>query len=114
MFGPHVMIATGNHRTDIIGKYMIDIHDKREQDDQDVIIEDDVWIGMGSIILKGVKIGRGSVIGAGSIVTRDVPPYTIQAGSSEIRSHARFNANEIFLHEKELGAQIMPELAESY
>ena len=43
----------------------------------EIRIEDDVWIGYGSIVLSGVKIGRGAVIAAGSIVTRDVPPYAI-------------------------------------
>jgi acetyltransferase-like isoleucine patch superfamily enzyme len=46
-----------------------------------VIIEDDVWIGAHSIILKGVKIGRAAIIGAGSVVTRDIPPFTIWAGN---------------------------------
>ncbi len=45
-----------------------------------VIIEDDVWIGCRSIILKGVKIGRRSVVAAGSIVTKDIPPNSIAAG----------------------------------
>ncbi len=46
-----------------------------------VIIEDDVFIGMNCLILKGVTIGRGSVVGAGSVVTRDVPPGVIVAGN---------------------------------
>jgi acetyltransferase-like isoleucine patch superfamily enzyme len=46
-----------------------------------VIIEDDVFIGTQSLILKGVRIGRGSVVGAGSVVTRDVPPGVIVAGN---------------------------------
>jgi acetyltransferase-like isoleucine patch superfamily enzyme len=46
-----------------------------------IIIEDEVWIGANSIILKGVKIGKGAVIGAGSIVTKNVSPYTIYAGN---------------------------------
>jgi len=46
-----------------------------------IIIEDHVFIGMNSLILKGVTIGRGSVIGAGSVVTRDVPPGRIAAGN---------------------------------
>lgn len=48
---------------------------------QKVVIEDDVLIGCMSIILKGVKIGRGAVIGAGSVVTKDVPAYAVVAGN---------------------------------
>lgn len=46
-----------------------------------VLIEDDVWIGFNSTILKGVTIGRGAVVGACSVVTKDVAPYTVVAGS---------------------------------
>ncbi|NWG33075.1 MAG: acyltransferase [Chloroflexi bacterium] len=46
-----------------------------------VFIEDDVFIGMHCLILKGVTLGQGSVIGAGSVVTKDVPPYTVVAGN---------------------------------
>lgn len=50
-----------------------------------ITVEDDVWIGYGSIILSGVKIGQGAVIGAGSIVTKDIPPYAIYAGNKIIK-----------------------------
>jgi acetyltransferase-like isoleucine patch superfamily enzyme len=46
-----------------------------------VVIEDDVFIGMNCLILKGVRIGQGSVVGAGSVVTRDVPAGAIVAGN---------------------------------
>ena len=48
---------------------------------KEIIIEDDVWIGFNSIILKGVRIGRGAIIGAGSVVVKDVEPWTINVGS---------------------------------
>lgn len=48
---------------------------------QPIIIEDDVWLGARVIILPGVRVGTGSVIGAGSVVTRDVVPYSIAAGN---------------------------------
>jgi acetyltransferase-like isoleucine patch superfamily enzyme len=44
------------------------------------VIEADCWIGAGAVVLSGVTIGRGSVIGAGAVVTRDVPPYSIALG----------------------------------
>ncbi|MFZ5502753.1 MAG: acyltransferase [Pseudomonadota bacterium] len=46
-----------------------------------VKISDRVWIGLNAIILKGVTIGEGAIVGAGSVVTKDVPPYTIVAGN---------------------------------
>lgn len=46
-----------------------------------VILEDDVFVGARAIILKGVKLGRGAVVGAGSVVSRDVPPNTVVAGN---------------------------------
>lgn len=46
----------------------------------DIIIDDDVWIGYGSTIMSGVHIGQGAVIAAGSVVTKDVPPYAIVGG----------------------------------
>ena len=49
--------------------------------DGPVRIEDGAWIGAGAIILPGVTVGRKSVVGAGSVVTRDVPPYSIVAGN---------------------------------
>ena len=46
-----------------------------------IVIKDKSWIGFNSIILKGVTIGEGAIIGAGSVVTKDVPDYTIAAGN---------------------------------
>jgi acetyltransferase-like isoleucine patch superfamily enzyme len=49
--------------------------------EQSIIIDDDVWIGCMSIILKGVSIGKGAIVAAGSVVTKNVPPYTIVSGN---------------------------------
>ena len=46
-----------------------------------VVIEDDAWLGFNVTVLKGVVIGRGAVIGAASVVTTDVPPWTVVAGN---------------------------------
>ena len=48
--------------------------------DEKAVIDQDVWIGFGAVVLTGVTIGRGSVIAAGSVVTKDIPPYSIAAG----------------------------------
>ena len=100
MFGPKVSIITGDHRIDIVGLYMKDVVDKLPENDMDVIIEQDCWIGMGSMILKGVTVGRGSVIAAGAIVTKDVEPYTIYI--SHNKQKKRFTSNQILNHERKL------------
>lgn len=48
--------------------------------EQDIVIEDDVWIGYGAQIMPGVRIGKGAVIGAGSICTKDIPEYGVAVG----------------------------------
>lgn len=104
MFGPHVFIITGGHRMNIIGKYMIDVKDKDKlpEDDRDVIIRDDVWIGASSIILRGVTVGEGSIIAAGSVVTKDVMPYSIVGGSPAKILKMRFTEEEIIIHKNNL------------
>jgi chloramphenicol O-acetyltransferase type B len=56
-----------------------------------VVIEDDVWVGYGSIILSGVKIGTGSIVAAGSLVTHDVEPYSIVGGTPAKKIRNRFD-----------------------
>lgn len=66
----------------------------------DIIIDDDVWIGIGSTILSGVHIERGAVIGAGSIITHDIPPYAVVVGSPGRVIGYRFDPKiiEILMH----------------
>ena len=65
-----------------------------------VIIEDDVWVGHRAIVLSGVKIGRGSIIAAGSVVTKNVERYTIVAGVPAKKIRERFlNSDDIDKHE---------------
>ncbi|WP_205512160.1 acyltransferase [Longitalea arenae] len=64
-------------------------------------IEDDVWIGYGSTVMGGVTIGEGSIIGAGSLVTKDVEPYSIYAGVPAKKIRGRFdNAVDLQTHLK--------------
>lgn len=59
--------------------------EKYESSDQvekaPIVIEDDVWIGFKASIFKGVRIGRGAIVAAGSVVTKDVPPFTVVGGN---------------------------------
>lgn len=78
MFGPEVYIMDGYHRIDIVGKTTMN---SGADDRRPVIIDDDVWVGTRSTILKGVHIAQGSVIGAESLVTKDIPPYVVAGGN---------------------------------
>lgn len=60
---------------------------------QITIIEDDVWIGYGSTIMSGVKIGKGSIVAAGSVVTKDVEPYSIYGGFPAKKLKDRFDTD---------------------
>lgn len=82
MLGQNLVIVTGNHRIDIPGRTMISVRDdeKLPENDQDVVIENDVWIGANVTVLKGVTIHEGSVISAGAVVTKDVEPFSIVGG----------------------------------
>jgi acetyltransferase-like isoleucine patch superfamily enzyme len=76
--GPGVQILTLTHILDNdIATPIIE----RAQEYKPVVIENDCDIGVGAIILPGVTIGTGSMIGAGSVVTRDIEPYSIVAGN---------------------------------
>lgn len=99
MFGPNVTIMGGDHNSSEIGVYMYDQKLKNPENDLHVNIEDDVWIGTGVIVLKGVTIGRGSIIAAGSIVTKSCPPYSVVAGVPGKIIKKRFTDEEIQKHE---------------
>lgn len=99
IFGPKPTIITGDHRIDVIGKYIIGSHEKLPENDAEVIIEDDVWCGAHATILKGVKVGRGSVIASGSVVNKSCPPYSIIGGIPARVLKFRFTIDEILEHE---------------
>lgn len=71
--GPKVNLITINHD--------LDPDNRSATYGRPIVIEDKVWIGIGATILPGIKIGYGAVIGAGSVVTKEVPPMTIVAGN---------------------------------
>lgn len=77
LIGAGVHMYVNNHRfdrTDLL------IADQGYCPSEDVVVEDDVWIGANAILLPGVRVGRHSVIAAGSVVTKSVPPFTVCGG----------------------------------
>lgn len=101
MFGPNVTVITGDHRVDILGRYMTTVGDseKLPENDQSVIFCGDNWIGANVTILKGVTIGRGSIVASGAVVNKEVPPYSIVGGVPARVIKYRFNEKQIYEHE---------------
>jgi len=78
--GNRVMIATQTSVTTLTHDYSAKDMRYARIIAKPVFIDDDVWIGSNSVIMPGVKIGKGAVIGAGAVVTKDVPPLAIVVG----------------------------------
>ncbi len=112
VIGNHVLIANNvgligryDHDFSIIGKTIKE--SPRIGDDdyrfkghgKTITVEDDVWIGFGSIVMTGVVVGRGSIVAAGSVVTHDVAPYAIVGGVPAKELGRRFNSEQIKKHE---------------
>lgn len=104
--GPGLTIITGDHMP-IVGKFLDEVTnadkealDTMHQYDQDVIIEEDVWCGANVTLLKGVTIGRGCIIAAGSVVTKDIPPYSIAGGVPCKVIRQKWTAQQIYEHER--------------
>ncbi|WP_081454588.1 hypothetical protein [Sphaerochaeta globosa] len=100
MFGPNVTVITGGHRTDILGRKMSTItnNEKLPTDDQDIVFEGDNWIGANSTILRGTRIGVGSIIAAGAVVTKNVEPYAVYGGVPAKRIKYRFSEDKLREH----------------
>lgn len=78
MMGPEVIILTSNHS---FNRLDIPMNEQGSTRPKQVIIGDDVWIGTRAIILPGIQIGNGAIIGAGAVVTRNVPDFAIVGGN---------------------------------
>lgn len=87
MLAPRVAIIGVDHAYDIPGTPMFFTP---RPSPRSTVVEDDVWIGFGTVIMQGVHIGRGSVVAARSVVTKDIPPYEIWAGIPARKIKERF------------------------
>lgn len=93
----NLVVVTSNHRQHI-GEYLSSNNEDAIYGD--VIVEEDVWIGVNVTLLAGVSIGRGAIIGACSVVTKDIPPYTIAVGNPAKTIKLKWTIDEIIEHEK--------------
>jgi acetyltransferase-like isoleucine patch superfamily enzyme len=75
LLGPEVMITVANYRT-LPGVPVVD----QSRDEADVVVGAGAWLGARVVVLPGVTVGEGAVVGAGSVVTRDVPPMAVAVG----------------------------------
>lgn len=100
----HLTVVTGNHTIHPpLDMWQIECNHTAYGDKElDIIIEEDVWIGINVTILPGVTIGRGSIIGACSLVNKSIPPYSIAVGNPCKVVKRKFSKNEIYKREQSL------------
>jgi acetyltransferase-like isoleucine patch superfamily enzyme len=72
----HVVLASVGHGYDRVDIPMV----KQPAQTKEIVLEDDVWIGANAVVVGGVRIGTGSIVGAGAVVTKDVPPFSVVGG----------------------------------
>jgi tetrahydrodipicolinate N-succinyltransferase len=91
MLGPRVSIVGGDHVFDAPGTPIIF---SGRPALKPTVIEDDAWVGCGAILIAGVRIGRGAIVAAGAVVTKDVPPHEIHGGVPARKIRDRFPNEE--------------------
>jgi acetyltransferase-like isoleucine patch superfamily enzyme len=111
MLASNVAIVGGDHRFDVVG-VPIRFTGRDRMEELLTVIEDDVWIGHGCIIIAGVRIGRGAVVAAGTVVTKDVPSYAIVGGAPAKMIRYRFTPEQQKLHNEALDRLIKSKNAE--
>ncbi len=94
--GPGLLVIGGDHNIGVAGQRMAET--RTGGPNLPVRVEADVYLGARVTLLKGVTIGEGSVVGACSVVTRDVPPYTVAAGCPCRPLRGRFSTVELRTH----------------
>lgn len=88
----------------MVSKFIDEVtsEEKMPENDKDVIIEENVWCGTNVTILKGVQLGRGTIVAAGSVVTKPTPPYCIIGGVPAKFKRFYWNIDQILEHEQKL------------
>jgi len=93
-------ILGGNHKTDCFMTFPVknifgETHENQSLTKGKIILEDDVWIGVGATLLSGIRLGQGCIVAAGAVVTKSFPPYAIVGGNPARILKMRFDENVI-------------------
>ena len=96
MIGPYLVAECDDHIYNVPGKKMYEIRKQRNR--APITVEDDVWMGANVTILKGVVVREGSIVGAGSVLTKSTVPYSISLGLPAKPFRTRFTEEELKSH----------------
>ena len=95
-------VITQNHKSTVsIPQSWLDVNHINDVE-KDMIIEEDVWVGHGTTLLYGARLGRGCIVGANSLVNKEIPPYAVVAGCPAKIIAVKFSKEQILNHEKYL------------
>lgn len=104
----NLCVCPGNHMP-VVGMWkhdvtdeIKDILDKEGKFDRDIIVEEDVWLGINVTLLNGAHIGRGCIVGAGCVISGEWPPYMVIAGNPARIIKPVFSFDDIIRHEEKL------------
>lgn len=103
MFGPGLMLIGGDHYFGVNGMSVRVLKPFGKENDAPIIIDEEVWGGARLTILGGVHIGMGAVLGAGSVVSKSIPPYVVAVGNPCRPIKRIFEDEALFGHLKKLG-----------
>ena len=93
-------VITGNHHREVGVLFKELMYSRAADEDKDILVEEDVWIGANVTLLAGVKVGRGVTIGAGSVCTKSIPPYAIVMGNPARVIGFNYTPEEVVTHEE--------------
>jgi acetyltransferase-like isoleucine patch superfamily enzyme len=96
----NLVVITGNHNRVVEHTLQDSIANRLADEEKDVVLEEEVWLGTNVTLLPGITIGRGTTVAAGSVVNRDLPPYTLCAGIPAKVKKVYWTAEQIMEHER--------------
>jgi acetyltransferase-like isoleucine patch superfamily enzyme len=100
MIGPNLLAECNDHIYDQVGKTMWET--RNEKNHEGIVIENDVWMGGNVVLTKGINVGEGCIVGAGSVVTKNIPPYSIAVGVPCKPLKSRFTSEVLERHLKKV------------